>query len=145
MCVELLLYRTLDSKKILLNGLSQLNNEGRYAGVALAWRTPTSCLVRRTGKVATYGDNGTDYRCLPLRPGPYEIGDPRRSDDSEHHPIRPKVTLVHNGIIENYHQLTEQFHLQGRLHLRRTAKWLPGCSQLSRETRWRPSPSCRLN
>ena len=36
--------------------------------------------------------------------------------DANAHPHRAgKVTLIHNGIIENYHELTEQFHLEGQL------------------------------
>ncbi len=36
--------------------------------------------------------------------------------DANAHPHRAgKVTLIHNGIIENYHELTEQFHLDGQL------------------------------
>ena len=36
--------------------------------------------------------------------------------DANAHPHRAgRVTLIHNGIIENYHELTEQFHLEGQL------------------------------
>ena len=43
----------LDSKKILLNGLSQLEYRGYdSAGVALCMENSHICLVRRTGKVA---------------------------------------------------------------------------------------------
>ena len=140
----------LDSKKILLNGLSQLEYRGYdSAGVALCMENSHICLVRRTGKVANLrDDNGTDYRCLPLRPGPYEVGDPRRSDRLENaHPHQAgKVTLVHNGIIENYHQLTEQFHLQGRLHSEtdsEVAAWVLDSSLPGRPAGGH-HPSCRL-
>ncbi|MCI8549351.1 MAG: glutamine--fructose-6-phosphate transaminase (isomerizing) [Lachnospiraceae bacterium] len=109
----------LDALKVLLQGLEQLEYRGYdSAGIALlSGKGDDKFLIKKAGPVATLKD-----ACEKLDVESHcGIGHTRWAthggvNDTNAHPhIAGKVTLIHNGIIENYHNIIEKFGFRDSL------------------------------
>lgn len=106
------------AKQILLNGLAQLEYRGYdSAGIAYFGSDSKVHVIKTVGKVAQLKelckDNQEESHC--------GIGHTRWAThggvttENAHPHQAGRITMIHNGIIENYHELTTEFHLENKL------------------------------